>query len=48
MMSQKGNKQAKVKMYQGTSGIETVMEDVLKVPGEALTYTNLGAMLAIF
>lgn len=48
MMNQKGNKQAKVKMYQGTSGIETVMEDVLKAPGEALTYTNLGAMLAIF
>lgn len=48
MMNQKENKQAKVKMYQGTSGIETVMEDVLKSPGEALTYTNLGAMLAIF
>jgi hypothetical protein len=24
------------------------MEDVLKMPGEALTYTNLGAMLALF
>lgn len=48
MMNQKANKQAKVKMYQGTSGIETVMEDVLKAPGEALTYTNLGSMLAIF
>lgn len=48
MMNQKWNKQAKVKMYQGTSGIETVMEDVLKAPGEALAYTNLGAMLAIF
>lgn len=41
MMNQKGNKQAKVKMYQGTAGIETVMEDVLKSPGEALAYTNL-------
>ncbi len=48
MMNQKGNKQAKVKMYQGTAGIETVMEDVLKSPGEALAYTNLWAMLAIF
>ncbi len=48
MMSAKVGNQAKVKMYQGTSGIETVMEDVLKVPGEALTYTNLGAMLALF
>lgn len=48
LVNQKGSKQAKVKMYQGTSWIETVMEDVLKSPGEALTYTNLGAMLAIF
>jgi len=47
MMNAKVGNQAKVKMYQGTSGIETVMEDVLKVHGEALTYTNLGAMLAL-
>jgi sugar-specific transcriptional regulator TrmB len=48
MMNSKVGNQAKVKMYQGKTGIETVMEDVLKIPGETLTYTNLGAMLALF
>jgi len=47
MMNAKVGNQAKIKMYQGTSGIETLMEDVLKYPWEALTYTNLGAMLAL-
>lgn len=40
--------QAKIKFYQGTSGIRTVMEDILKYSGEALTYTNLGLMLEVF
>ena len=48
MINQKNNTQARLKMYQGTSGIETVMEDVLKSPGEALAYTNLWAMLILF
>lgn len=48
MMQARSAHQARVKLYQGTSGIETVMEDVLKYPWEALAYTNLGAMLAIF
>ena len=40
--------QAKIKFYQGTSGVQTVMEDILKHQGEALTYTNLGLMLDVF
>ena len=40
--------QAKIKFYQWTSGIQTVMEDILRHHDEALTYTNLGLMLEVF
>lgn len=40
--------QAKIKFYQWTSGIQTVMEDILNHSDEALTYTNLWLMLEVF
>jgi len=43
-----GWSQAKIKFYQGTSGIQTVMEDILRYHDEALTYTNLWLMLEVF